>query len=333
MGARPANPVVSASPEDARKASPGEVSPPRFPDSLAAAVERCWRQAAAPAEWNLTQAEFEAALVRSVAQRFPDAQLESRSDAKAIERYLDSLHAEDLALARACSAGNDAAWQFFMMRFRPDMHRAARAIAGGKEAARELADSLWADLYGLRESEGRRKSLFDYFHGRSKLSTWLHAVLAQRHVDEVRRARRTEPLEDEAGGERHDIAVANDPPPDPERAKYFGVLQTALTAALGALEPRERLRLAYYYVDDHTLAEIGRLLGEHEATVSRKLERARREVRRRVEAELRDNSKLSEAQVRLCFEYARGEWPFDLTEQLRPNAAPAREPGTLSARE
>ncbi len=320
MGARPANPVVSASHKDAGKASAREAPPPRFPDSLAVAVERCWRRAAAPAEWNLTPGAFEQDLARSVRRHFPDAQLDSLSDAKAIERYLDSLHAGDLALARACSAGNEAAWQFFMTRFRPDMYRAARAIvgSGGEEAVRELADLLWADLYGLRESEGRRKSLFDYFHGRSKLSTWLHAVLAQRHVDEIRRQRCTEPLEDEVGNERREIAVANDPPPDPERAKYLAILQAVLAAALGALEPRERLRLAYYYVDDRTLAEIGRLLGEHEATVSRKLERARRDMRGRVEAELRDGCKLSEAQVRLCFEYARGEWPFDLTAQLRP---------------
>jgi len=321
MGARPANPVVSAK-QDQTGASPAAVFPPRrFPASLADAVERCWRRAATPAEWDLTISQFEEALARGVARRFPDTQLDSRSDAKAIERYLDSLYAEDLALARACSAGSDAAWQFFMTQFRPELYRAARAIvgSGGEEAARELADSLWAELYGLRESEGSRKSLFDYFHGRSKLSTWLHAVLAQRHVDEVRRARRTEPLEDEAGNERREIAAAaNDPPPDPERVKYLGVLQAALAAALGALEPRDRLRLAYYYVDDRTLAEIGRLLGEHEATVSRKLERARRDVRRRVEEELRGVRKLSEAQVRLCFEYARGEWPFDLTEQLRP---------------
>ena len=61
-------------------------------------------------------------------------------------------------------------------------------------------------------------------------------------------------------------------------------MQAALTVALGGLDPRDRLRLAYYYADDRTLAEIGRLLGEHEATVSRKLERTRGDVRARVEA-------------------------------------------------
>jgi IS30 family transposase len=78
------------------------------------------------------------------------------------------------------------------------------------------------------------------------------------------------------------------------------------------------LRLAYYYVEGATLAEIGRLVGEHEATVSRKLERTRREIRKRVEGALRQEKKFSAAQLQLCYEYAREEWPFDLTRALSP---------------
>ena len=254
------------------------------------------------------------------------------------------MHHADLALSCACSAGSEVAWEFFVGQFRQELYRAARAITGGASAgdadARELADSLYADLYGLRESEGRRKSLFDYFHGRSKLGTWLRAILAQRHVDAIRRARKLEPLEDETGRERSEImerAAADAPtgsgtsrtavsdPPDPDRARYCSLLQETLTGALASLEPRDRLRLAYHYSDERTLAEIGRLLGEHEATASRKLERTRRSLRERVDAELREGKQLSEAQMQLCYEYAREEWPFDLTAPLQAtrSAGPA----------
>ena len=300
-------------------------SAPRFPDSLAAAVERAWRKAAAPADWNLPRGEFHSALERSAAKRFTGAP----TDPKKIEAYLDALHARDLALAVACASGSAAAWDVFMVEFRPELYRAARAIvgsaAGGDAAARELADSLYADLYGLRESAGRRKSLFEYFHGRSKLSTWLHAVLAQRHVDQIRRARATDPLEDETGEVRAEVEAAaphaantSVSDADPDRATHLAALQGALAAALAALEPRDRLRLAYYYVDDRTLAEIGRLLGEHEATVSRKLDRTRRDVRAQVETWLRDTKKWKDAQVRACLECAAGEWPFDLDDHLKP---------------
>jgi RNA polymerase sigma-70 factor, ECF subfamily len=303
---------------------------------------------AAPAEWNLTAVRFRDALERSVAHRFirapagastnatsnlsggapPNPHSSSPSntlpDARAIHAYLDSLHAADLALACACGDGNAAAWDFFMARFRPELYRAGRAIAG-ESAGRELADSLYAELYGLREVAGQRKSLFDYFLGRSKLTTWLHAILAQRHVDGIRRARRTEPLEEGEGGEPASTnsaaslagsAAASSP--DPERNRFLAILQVVLTAALDGLAPRDRLRLAYYYVEGLTLAEIGRLVGEHEATVSRKLERTRREIRKHVEGALRQEKKLSAAQLQLCYEYAREEWPFDLTRALSP---------------
>src|ERR1700723_3328600 len=153
---------------------------------------------------------------------------------------------------------------FFMARFRPELYHAGRAIAG-EAAGRELADSLYAELYGLREVEGQRKSLFDYFLGRSKLTTWLHAILAQRHVDGLRRPRRTEPLEAGDTGEQayaaHQSSVGNASAtsfatslvssavssPDPDRNRYLAILQAALTSALDALQPHDRLRLAFYY--------------------------------------------------------------------------------------
>ena len=285
-------------------------------------AKRCWEKAAPPAKWGLRFEQFEKALEASASHRFPDAMLAavnedtSAPDAKAIQCYLESLHVADLSLACACSAGSAEAWDFFVKEFRPELYRAARAIAG-ESGARDLADSLHAELYGLRESEGQRKSLFDYFHGRSKLGTWLRAILAQRHVDGLRRTRRMEPLEDPEEGVRGETrSVSKDAAPDPEREKYLAMLQGILTRAINALEPRDRLRLAYYYVDERTLAEIGKLLGEHEATVSRKLERSRRNLRKSTEIALRDERKLSEAQMRQCFEYARDEWPFDLTGPL-----------------
>jgi len=320
MAPRPAN----ASVESIAAREPASASSiPSFPLQsvrVAAAFEQCWQKAAAPPQWNLSRDRFVAALERSVSRRFSVA---SPSET-AVQAYLESLQVSDLALACACSSGNAAAWDFFIEQFRPGLYRAARAIAGEANSG-ELADSLYADLYGLRESDGRRKSLLDYFHGRSQLSTWLRAVLAQRHIDEIRRKRKTESIDDEAGARQGEMSALEAPAdsrssssPDPERDKYLAILQAALTSALASLDPCDRLRLAYYYADGRTLAEIGRLLREHEATVSRKLDRTRRDVRHKVEALLREEKRWDEAQVRTCLEYARGEWPFDLEKSLRP---------------
>jgi RNA polymerase sigma-70 factor, ECF subfamily len=284
-------------------------------------AHRLLDRAAVPGEWKVTPEQFQAALERSARRRF----CQSLAAGSEVFSYLAGLHLADLALACACSAGNSAAWDFFVAQYRPELFRAARAIAGGANA-HELADSLYAELYGLRGSDGVRNSLLDYFQGRSKLATWLRAILAQRHVDSIRSARRTESLDDRGGTEFAGAALKTGQGAmasiDPERQRHLAILQAILQAALEALSPRDRLRLAYYYAEGLTLAEIGTLTGEHESTVSRKLERTRRGLRQQIDRALRER-KLSEAQVELCYEFAREEWPFDLTAHLQP---PKRAP-------
>jgi IS30 family transposase len=74
-------------------------------------------------------------------------------------------------------------------------------------------------------------------------------------------------------------------------------------AAIDALDARDRLRLRLYYGQDMTLAAIGRVLGEHEATVSRKLEKARTSLRHHVERALAAGG-LAPAAVARAFELA-----------------------------
>jgi RNA polymerase sigma-70 factor len=306
-------------------------------------IDRLYVRAGA-ARWGLAHERFADSLRRSAASRFRDAHPAQAE----LARYLESLHVEDLALACACTSGCEAAWEFFVTNYRQELYRAARAIAGsgaGEAQARELADSLYGDLYGLGDVPGTRRPLFDYFHGRSKLSTWLRAVLAQRRVDALRAARRTESLDDRSGGEEQGEVPAergpDTPPPDPRRARYLALFEAALGEALAALAPRERLRLAYYYLHERTLAEIGRILGEHEASVSRHLERARRALRQSTLERLRAGRPtgdgpaprgLSEPEIELCIEYAAGDWPFDLARALESADGAPKTPSHRTAK-
>ena len=268
-----------------------------------------------PEQWQLAEADFAAALHRSAASRFE--QVASPSDS-AVEHYLESLFIEDLALASACERGSQPAWIEFLARFRPSLYAAARALVHEDNRARELADSLYAELYGLEEKDGLRRSLFQYFHGRSSLGTWLHSVVAREVVNDYRAGRRGDSLRDRLAGETNRGAPADSPAPgDPDRGRYLEVLRQSLSQALAQLEPRDRLRLSYYYVQGLTLAQVGRLLGEHESTVSRKLERSRHGLRQEIEGRLRRHHQLSSDQIRACYEYAVENWPFELTESLR----------------
>ena len=235
---------------------------------------------------------------------------------------MEASRAADLDLARRCAAGEPAAWDRFVLEYRPVLYRAADSLdrSGG---ARELADALYAELYGIKDSDSERQSLFRYFNGRSSLATWLRAVLAQRYIDRLRSQRRLEPLPPD---ERPDVRE----PVNPERARYVELVRRALGRAVGALDPRDRLRLSYYYVQELTLAEAGRLLREHEATVSRQLTRTRRAIRIAIERELREQGGLTEAQIAECFaSVAEDPGPLDLKPLLggsdtRKTVAPER---------
>jgi RNA polymerase sigma factor (sigma-70 family) len=240
-------------------------------------------------------------------------------------------YAGDLELARQCAAGEDQAWERFILEYRPLLYRAADALdpSGG---ARDLADSLYAELYGMPEGESERRSLFRYFQGRSSLATWLRAVLSQRYVDRLRAQKRLEPLPDEDSAlplrRQGSYEDRRGDPPDPDRSRHLVLLRQALAVAVDRLDARDRLRLGCYYVQELTLAETGRLLKEHEATVSRQLARARRALRKDVERQLREDHRLSDAQIAECFESASEDaGPLDLRQLLSD-----QQPGGEAAR-
>ena len=219
-------------------------------------------------------------------------------------------HSTDLELARLCAEGDEHAWERFVREYRPLLYRAADALDPTR-GAREIADSLYAELYGVNGRTGARQSLFRYYEGRSSLATWLRAVLAQRYVDRLRSQRRAEPLPDE------EVPAARREEPDPHRARYVALVRHALELAIGRLPARDRLRFGCYYVQDLTLAQTGRVMNESEATSSRQLARARQEIRRDVERQLHDEAGLNGDQIAACFaSVADDPGPLDLKKVI-----------------
>jgi RNA polymerase sigma-70 factor (ECF subfamily) len=277
------------------------------------------------ARWGLSVEQFSFALERSVRKRMSAASLTVLGR----EEFLCTLHVEDLALAHACVMGQEAAWESFVQIYRPYLRAAAAAIlrVGSLSAeAHELADSLFAELYGLTDGKTGERSLFRYFHGRSSMKTWLRAVLAQRHIDAIRAAKKFESLDEpDGGGKVHELAqTVVAPLADPHRARYVQLFQVALRSAMDRIESRDRERLRLYYVEEKTLAEIGKKLGEHESSVSRNLDRIRREMKENVEEILKrpvPGPSLSEEQIALCFQYAAEDVPIDLGKLLKQRKA------------
>jgi RNA polymerase sigma factor (sigma-70 family) len=251
-------------------------------------IARFYRDAGAE-RWGVTLETFAAALERSRAKAFA-GRSPTASD---LDKYYRSLHLSDLALACACGEGIEAAWDHFVSEFRPALYRAADAI-DRTGRAREIADALYGELFS--------RSLFRYFHGRSTLATWLRSLVSQRYVDRLRETKRLEPLADD----EREPAFARPGPrtpngrDDPDRTRFATTMQAVLAAAIAALAPRDRLRLRCYYAEGATLAQIGRVTRESEATVSRQLARTRKAMREEIETRLQREHGFSADETRDC---------------------------------
>lgn len=184
-----------------------------------------------------------------------------------LERFLESLKLEELVLVRACIQGNNSAWEIFLTRYRSTLYDTAYKIAKEESAARALADSLYAELYGVNDKGEQRPSKLLYYGGRGSLQGWLRALIAQDYVKQYRRTLRETSLEAAVEDGKQFEAVQQDATVlDPR-------LDAATQEELAALQSGERFLLAAYYLDRRTLADIAKLLRVHESTVSRKLDR------------------------------------------------------------
>jgi RNA polymerase sigma-70 factor (ECF subfamily) len=243
----------------------------RVQSAVSELLAELWTKAACE-KIGLTRESF-AEILGEVAEKYLSADcsdLESRT-------FLLSLRVEELALARACAAGHNAAWDIFLTRFREKLYQAALRIAREDSAARELADTLYAELFGVTTRDGERLSKLASFTGRGSLEGWLRTVLAQEFVNRYRKTRRLVSLEEE-GEEGSQFAA-----PEPENAVSVDPrLEFATDSALAGLSSEERMVLAAYYLDGRTLAEIARMLGVHESTISRKVDKLGKSLRKKI---------------------------------------------------
>jgi RNA polymerase sigma-70 factor (ECF subfamily) len=292
--------VVDAAPLQPAEGVPaGEISSAPVAVHLAL-LDELWRECCAQT-WGLQRGEFDRIiLLVSTAQNFglPSGIVAQKEEQAAFFR---SLKLADLLLAKACAAGNERAWEHFMAIYGQPLTRAAIAISGSETVGGDLADTFYAELYGLNTRDGERRCPLDSYRGRGSLLGWLRTTLAQRFVDHYRRTYRELAFDDQV----HDVPVPN-PVPDPEPA-ILAALRRAVHAALHQQPAEERFLLASYYVDDKTLADIGQILHVHEATISRRLRRATDAVRKQLIHNLEANG-----MTRRAAEEALGTDPRDL---------------------
>jgi RNA polymerase sigma-70 factor, ECF subfamily len=270
---------------------------------------------------GLTANEFQQILVQ-IGEKY----LPSDAGAEEAQEFYRNLRVTDLALARACAAGREKAWDQFLARFREKLYDAGRAIAGDDSRGRELADSIYAELYGLSEREGVRASKLASYMGRGSLDGWLRTVLAQEFVNRYRTQKRLVSLE-----EKEEEGASFEAPSQEPQLPVDGRLNDALDEVFREMAAEDRTILAAYYLDGRKLAEIGRMLGFHEATASRKLDRITKKLRQALFDELQRRG-MSRRQAEEALEADVRDLQVNVRDRLAQEKAPVsfskeRSPG------
>jgi RNA polymerase sigma-70 factor (ECF subfamily) len=268
VGITPSQPVedIASAPESSQPAVPSNPL-----------LNELWRESGA-ALYGLEQQEFNRILESVGTTQNYGLEPGTAASRRQQAGFFRGLRLADLTLARACASGHEGAWEHFIAVYRQPLFRAAIAITGSETLGRELADQLYAELYGLSARDGVRRSPLDSYKGKGSLMGWLRTTLAQRHVDHHRRTRRELPLDNLAEG--HEPPAA-DPKPGKLPAELL-LLAKAVVETLEKIETVERFLLAAYYIDGRTLLEIAPVLHVHEATVSRKLHRLVDGIRKQI---------------------------------------------------
>jgi RNA polymerase sigma-70 factor (ECF subfamily) len=235
--------------------------------------------------------------------------------------FCGALRLEELALARACAEGNENAWADFISRYRNKLYAMALHITRDGANAADLADSLFADLYGVNTRDGVRHSKLVSYTARGSLEGWLRTVMAQEFINRYRKQKKVVSLEEQEDAGTQFVA-ANPPPPMATDDR----LEAATDEALGELSAEDRYVLAAYHLDGRTLAEIARVLGLHESSISRRLDRVSSTLRKRILACLRDRG-MSHAQAKEALETDVRDIALDLRARLAQDSGAKAFPG------
>lgn len=212
-----------------------------------------------------------------------------------ISSFADEMQAEDLCLIIACERGDEKAWNQLVERFTATVRSAARSASSNEDAAEDLAQSIWAELYGLRSrKDGTTAGKLAYYSGRGSLAGWLRAVVSQLAIDMFRKQSRLVQTEEDVDldrlardaplGELQTAVVSGLHNPEQSISNRFAQsdMQEALSVAIKELSSEDRLLVKLYYFDNLRLREAGTVLGVHEATASRRLSKVHSELRKRV---------------------------------------------------
>jgi len=176
-------------------------------------------------------------------------------------------------LVERCRSGDEGAFQELIERYKDLVFALIARTVQDRSRAEDLAQEVF-----LRIHRG-----LPYFRGEARLSTWIYRIVANVCVHDQTRPSAQAPmvsLDDEKAGARVAPAAAD---------RQFGDLELRdrLEKAIARLPPNYRLLIAAHYLDGVLYEDLAEALGLPLGTVKTQLYRAKQQLRRLLETELK----------------------------------------------
>jgi RNA polymerase sigma-70 factor, ECF subfamily len=239
----------------------------------------------------------------------------SRSEAQSRIKTWVLIHYEDLFLAMGCSRQDKVSWEYFADEYIPLLRKFATQACSDSGEGEDLAQEIIVKML----KEGNRMSGYS---GRGSLAGWLRATVAHAAVDRFRRASRLVSLEDSLhnGAPADWMGTGEADNEESLDSRWGPIVSNALSESISMLAARDRLVLGLYYLRGISLLAIGRQFKIHEATVSRWIERLRRNIRKRLEIDLRKKHGLRADDIRSLWKHISMSAVADPIEETMPPA-------------
>ena len=171
-------------------------------------------------------------------------------------------------LVERCRAGDEGAFQELVDRYKDLVFALIARTIPDRARAEDLAQDVF-----LRIHRG-----LPYFRGEARLSTWIYRIVANVCVQAQGRPRATVSLDDEQTRVRPSAA---------DRRFSDFELQDRLEKAIRRLPAHYRLLIAAHYLDGVQYEDLAEALQQPLGTIKTQIHRAKQQLRRLLETELR----------------------------------------------
>jgi RNA polymerase sigma-70 factor (ECF subfamily) len=182
----------------------------------------------------------------------------------------------DWELIQRCKAGDKAAWDLLISRYKRSVYKFAYSLSRNYDDAADIAGQVFVRLYENIHT----------FRNDSHFTSWLFCIVRNVYVDTcIRAPHRSHVSLDDGMEYQGDLLFREivDPAPTPEARSINSERHELLSTAIRHLPEYQRKMMVMYHAENRSYEEIARLTGLSLGTVKSRLSRARQMLRERLD--------------------------------------------------